>query len=145
MTQAENKEELVKEKYTELQILGNTIKQLQAQVEAITERVLAVKSVDNSLDELKGVTAGSDSLVPVSEGIFVKATLKDVKELVVNVGGDVCVSKTIEETKELIGKRLAELEEHRGKLIAEMEKAGLQAGNMETEIAALLNQNVQIS
>jgi prefoldin alpha subunit len=139
MTEEKKKvEDEVKERYMELQMIGNRIKQLQAQVESVSERILNMKAVQKSLDELKEVKLGSNTLVPISEGIFVKAKLQDVKELVVNVGGEVCVKKSVEDTKGLIEKQLSGMKGHRNELLFGLEKLGMQAERLEKELSGLV-------
>jgi len=70
----------------------------------------------SGLGELMNAKIGVNLLVPVSEGIFAKASLSDHKTLLVNVGSNVVVEKTIEETRNLLQDRNQELKEHREEL-----------------------------
>ena len=53
---------------------------------------------EQALDDLKTTKTGTEILVPMASGIFIKAELKDNKELAINVGADTVVKKNIEET-----------------------------------------------
>ncbi|MFH1182314.1 MAG: prefoldin subunit alpha [Candidatus Woesearchaeota archaeon] len=130
-------EDQLKEKYLALQMLAGKMKQIEAQVQAVSERLAQIREVEDSLDELKAAKAGSEALVPVSEGIFVKAAIKDTASLIVNVGSGVCVEKTPEQTKELLNQRVSELAAHRTQLIAELEMQAMQADKLETELSKL--------
>jgi len=65
-------EEELKEKYVEMQLIGNKMKQLESQIETVRERLVRIREVENDLDELKNTKLGSEALVPISEGIFVR-------------------------------------------------------------------------
>jgi prefoldin alpha subunit len=130
-------EEELKEKYLALQMLAGKMKQLEEQVQAVSERLALIREVEDSLDELKSAKADVDALVPVSEGIFVKASIKDANSLIVNVGSGVCVEKTPDETKELLNQRSSELSGHRTQLMAELEMQAMQADKLEAELSKL--------
>jgi len=68
-----------------------------------------------------------------------------VSNLIVNVGSNVCIEKTTDETKELLKQRIAELSNHRSELMTELEMQALQAEKLETELTNCLNDNVRIS
>lgn len=118
-------------------MLARSMKQIEAQVQAVSERLAQITEVEDSLDELKSAKSGVDALVPVSEGIFAKATIKDTGSLIVNVGSGVCVEKTPEQTKELLGQRVSELSAHRTQLMTELEMHAMQANKLEAELSNL--------
>jgi prefoldin alpha subunit len=130
-------DEALKEKYLALQMLAKGMKQLQEQIQAVSERLSMLRDVEEALDELKASKEGTEALVPVSEGIFMKASIKDSNSLIVNVGSGVCVEKTPEQTKELLSQRVSELSNHRSQLLAELEMQAMQAEELETELSKL--------
>jgi prefoldin alpha subunit len=130
-------EEEMREKYMALEMLANNMKQFEKQIHAVSERLTMIRDVNQSLDELAASKAGAESLVPLSEGIFVKSSIKDVSTLIVNVGSGVCVEKTPEQTKELLNARISELSNHRSQLMAELEMQAMEAQQLETELSKL--------
>lgn len=103
------KDEQIQEKYLHLQIIAQTLKQVQQQLSLIDQQLSDIERVRDGLADVGKAPAGAKVLVPLSEGIFAHATLAEPGELLVNVGSNVIVKKGIEETRELLAKRKAEL------------------------------------
>jgi prefoldin alpha subunit len=91
----------------EFKMLDQYIKQLQSQLEMITHQLIELNATSNSLNEFNNLSAGKEMFVPLSSGIFAKASIKDTSELLVNVGANVAVKKDVNSTKKLIQKRLS--------------------------------------
>jgi prefoldin alpha subunit len=127
-------DEVAKKKYAELQLIDGKMRQIEAQIDAVSDRLGQISEVQNYLDDLKNVKLGSDALVPLSEGIFVKASIKDNENLLVNVGSGICVGKSVDGTKELLNDRISELSGHRARLVAEIEAQAMQAEKLEAEL-----------
>ncbi|MBI2575125.1 prefoldin subunit alpha [Candidatus Woesearchaeota archaeon] len=115
-------EDEVKQRYLELQMAGKHIKKFHERVEALDEQLGAMEAVIQSLDELKSMEEGAEMLSPISEGIFVKGTLKDSSKLIVNVGANIAVPKTVDEAKELLRSRIGQGMQHRSELIDELQQ-----------------------
>ena len=130
---ADNQKELQK-MYLELQLLDEQIKQVQKQLISLDEQIAELNNTLLALDDFNKTAVGTDILVSLSPGIFTKAELKDNKELLVNVGSNVVVKKTVAETKELLKKRLDSIKKYRNLTLVEIQKMGLQASNLEQEI-----------
>src|SRR3989338_1538222 len=109
-------EEQIQEKYMHLQLIAQTLRQVQQQLQLLDEQAAEIEKMTSGLGELMNAKIGVNLLVPVSEGIFAKASLSDHKSLLVNVGSNVVVEKTIEETRNLLQDRNQELKEHREEL-----------------------------
>ena len=124
------------EMYMEFHMLSQHIQQMQKQLEMITTQLMELKVTSNSLDEFKKLPAGRETLIPLSSGIFAKATLKDSKELLVNIGANVVVKKDIESTKELITKQFEDMKKFQKQLIEELEQKSAQAESLETDVSA---------
>src|SRR3989338_9018025 len=91
-----------KEQIIELKMLDKHIKELQEQIQALQQQQEELNSVDISLEELKTVKKGSEMLIPVAGGIFMKGELVDAQRLLLNVGQGVVVEKTSEEIQKMI-------------------------------------------
>jgi len=72
--------------------------------EQLVELQAALQTIDE-LDENKEI------LLPISGGIFARAKLTTSNELMVNVGANVIVKKKNNETKELLDKRVVQVQE----------------------------------
>lgn len=97
--------------YIEAQILTSHFQQLQEQVSLISNQVNEISHQLEYLDEFRKVKLGSTILAQILPGVFIKAKLQDENQLVVNVGSNISITKSIEETKEILNKRIRELKD----------------------------------
>ena len=137
-TDKEKQEEEMQKKYLELQLIGKQIKQGQKQLEGLDEQLESIAGLISQLDELKETKPGDEMLSPIGEGIFIKGTLRENSHLIVNVGANVAVEKTIDETKELLREKLALGQKHRMQMIEELEGMIEQAKGSEKELSSMM-------
>lgn len=135
-----SKDEILKDKYAELRLASVQIKQLQQQLEALDEKRQELETAMHSLDELKGSQKKAKMLAPVTEGMFISATLDSSEELIVNVGGNVCVKKTVEDAKGMLKERLLEVSGYQETMLEELNKLTDQAAGLESELGQMLQE-----
>ena len=82
-------------------------------------------------------------LAPVTEGIFASATLDNTEELVVNVGSNVCVKKTVGEAKALLTAKQQELLGYQESMLEELNKLTDHAEALERELGQMLQEEEQ--
>jgi len=128
-----NEEEL-QQKYIEIQMLEQQLKMLQQQMLKIDEQVIEIRLALENLDDLKSTPKGKEILVPLTQGIFLKSELKDNEKLIVNVGANVTVEKTIEETKDLLKKQITKISEYREEIASTMENFEKQFEKLAVEL-----------
>jgi prefoldin alpha subunit len=112
----------MKEDQLELQMLIQQITQMQQQLEELEKQIMEVNNIQSSLEDLKKVKPGTEIEVPIANGIFAKAEIKNNKTLKVNVGSGVIVTKTIDETKALLEGQIKNIINYREQIMAEMQK-----------------------
>jgi len=125
------------DRYRQLQMIQQQAEQIAEYVQKLQ---LQLQEIDNSLEalqELKNTAINTEILAPVANGIFLKASLQDNQKLVVNVGAEVTVEKTIPEVINLLQEQkekitqnvseaegvLQELQEHVRRVYQEMGEA----------------------
>ncbi len=135
-----SKDEILKDKYAELRLASVQIKQLQQQLEALDEKRQELDNAITSLDELKNSQKKAKMLAPITEGMFISATLDSSEELVVNVGGNVCVKKTVEEAKGMLKERLQEVSGYQESMLEELNRLTDQAAGLEAELGQLMQE-----
>ncbi len=109
MAKKEEDAQVMQQNYMEMQMLDQQLKQIQQQLHAVEQQSMEVEFVIDALGNISKVEVGSDILVPLSSGIFVKAKLQDNKELIVNVGGNTTVNKPVPEVQEMLKRQVKEL------------------------------------
>jgi len=134
-----NKEK-VQEKYIELQIIEQHIKQLQKQIQMVESQITELATAHEALEDFKKLQAGTKILVPISNGIFAKAEVKDTKELIVNVGANVTVNKDVEAAKSLIQEQIDEMKSFQERVILDLQNLGEKGSSLETELQSMISE-----
>ena len=75
------------------------------------------KLVVNKFSDLK---KGDEMRVPLTSGIYIKASILDTKNLMINVGSNVTVEKTPLQVAKILDNQLEELSKYREQLIEQM-------------------------
>jgi prefoldin alpha subunit len=109
------------EKVMEFNMLENQLRQIEQQIILIDQQINRQKDTINNLNEFKKIQKGTESFLPLSDDILVKATITDNKNLLVNVGGKTLLSKNAEEIKKIIQKQISKLENLRNELGSEID------------------------
>ena len=106
----------LQERYIEFQILTEQISKIQQQTFSLSQQIMELKILKDSLNRLTKINLDTESFIPISPNIFVKAEIKDNKDVLVSVGSNVLVKKTILETEKIIDTQIKEIEEVMEKL-----------------------------
>ena len=137
---AEDKEKKTQEMYMEFQALDQRIKQIQKQLEMLTNQIMDMTGTSNSLEEFDKIKKDKEIFVPLSSGIFAKATLKDNSEVLVNVGANTVVTKNISSAKKLINNQIEEMKILHRRMVEDLEKMAERAGNLEMQLQKLVSE-----
>ncbi|NQV91630.1 prefoldin subunit alpha [Candidatus Woesearchaeota archaeon] len=92
------------EKYKHFQMLQEHIEQMTHHVQMLAQQSEELEISKNALIELAKTAEGTEILAPISNGIFIKSTLVDNKKVIVNVGSNTTVERTIPEAVDLLEK-----------------------------------------
>ncbi len=76
---------------------------------ALTERILSSRTLEGLEKEKENVSL----FVPIGGGSYIMAKLESVEKVIVGIGAGVAVEKTLNEAKEILSKRIEELEKLR--------------------------------
>ena len=128
----------LQEKYMQMQLIEQQMQQVQKQLKIIEGQIQELNLTEQALDDLKTTKPGTEILVPMASGIFVKAELKENKELAINVGADTVVKKDVDEAKKLITDQIEEVTKMQQELNSNLEKLALSAQMVEKELQKLI-------
>lgn len=104
------------QKYLEYQLLQQHIETLQQQVDLLNQQNIEISKIKGSLSSLESLEPGKEIFSQIGPGIFVKANLKDVKEVLFNVGSDILVNKKIQDAISSLESQQQEISESNLKL-----------------------------
>ncbi len=136
MMMQENEQRKLQSLLLQIRSYQDALQEIERQI-AVTERALMeIIATISALTELPK-TKQSESFIPVGGGIYVKSEIKDKKNVIVSIGGGVCLEKTTTEAKAYLEKRKKELEatdeklrEQAQKISAELESANKAAEDL---------------
>lgn len=134
-------EKEAQQKYIELQILTNQIKQIQQQISALENQSLALMELKDNLFEVSKVNPGTEILIPMGSSIFLKAELKDNKDIVMGVGSNVTVKKDIVSSQKVIESQINELNLLVSQLEHELEHIAIEAQSKQQELISMVQKN----
>ena len=106
-----NKKQDIQNKYLELQAIEQQIKQAQQQILMLNQQILELMKLAESIEDFKKIKENSKTFVPLGSGIYVEAEIKNTKRLLINVGTNVSIFRTPEESKDMINKQIEDIKE----------------------------------
>lgn len=141
MGSEQDKEKEIQQKYLEMQLIEQQLQKLQKQMEAMEEQVQEIDKIIDDIKDLETVEEGSEILVPVSNGIFVKAKIGNPKTVYMNVGSNVNVKKGISHALKLMEKQAEEIKEMRTNFAAAIERFMERAAELEKEMKSIVGED----
>lgn len=132
----------------ELRKLSVEIRVLEANAETVQSRINMVNAVitdlsyaSMTLEGLEKEKENSELMVPIGGNSYIKARLDNPDKIIVGMGAGVSIEKTLQEAKEIIKKRLENLENTRIALQQQLaqiaERIGEDREKFEALVAAL--------
>lgn len=122
----------------QFQMMQEQMKQAQQQVKIFEEQLHELSHTKEALSVLKSTDVGTEILVPMSSGIFIKAKLDNTDHVNINVGANVAVQKNIEDAKKLIAEQESEIRGVQLQLITQLQKFSKKAESLESEMQKLV-------
>jgi prefoldin alpha subunit len=120
------------------QMLTQQIQEFEKQNEMFQKQMIDLTMTVQSLDEFKEMKKGDEILVPINHGMYAKAEVKETGSLLVNVGSDVVVNKSVDDTKKLMQEQVVELAKIQERMNENMNKIIDQTRDVEKEIHKLM-------
>ena len=108
------------ELFFKLNMFEQQIQNLQQQLQAVEKAILDMSSLNLGLDELRG-NKEKETLSLIGKGIFAKTKLIS-EELIVDVGGNNLIKKSIPDTQRIIKEQIEKLKEAKKELNKALEE-----------------------
>ena len=129
----DSKEEEKQQKYLQLQMLDQQIKQMQQYLQTFDQQLVEIRNVITSLKELSKLKKGDQILAPLASGIFVKAKLENNNEVRVNVGTNTVVTKSVENAVKMLQEQEAEITQYRSDTLVKFNEIIKQAEALQSQ------------
>ncbi len=97
----------------ESRYLEETANELQSRISITNAAINELRVSSMTLDGLEREKKDTQLFVPIGGGSYIKAKLNATDNIVVGIGADVAIERTLKETKVELEARLAELEKTR--------------------------------
>lgn len=110
---AEKAEEELRKLSIEIRILEETAEAIQARINMINAVITDLNYASMTLEGLEKEKENAELLIPIGGNSYIKAKLENPDKVTVGIGAGVSVEKTLQEAKEIVKKRLEELEKSR--------------------------------
>ena len=108
-----SEEETFRRLVVELRILEGTAEALQSRANLVNAALTELRIASMTLEGLEKEKKNTPLFVPIGGGSYIKAKLESANKIIVGMGANVAVERTIKEAKENLGNRIAELEKTR--------------------------------
>jgi prefoldin alpha subunit len=111
-----NDEETFRRLAVELRFLEGTADALQSRINLVNAAITELTYANNTLEGIEKEKEDALLFVPIGGGSYIKAKLGSADTVIVGIGADVAIEKTIKEAKELVKNRISELEKNHASL-----------------------------
>ena len=128
----------LQKKFYAFQVLEEQTKSLYDQLLRFDEQLISITNIQNDLETFSKTQVDSEMLVPVANGIFVKAKVVNTKDFIVNVGSGVAVNKNVTDTKKLLEIQATEIQNYKVQLSAQIQLNTIKLQDFEKDLAVLI-------
>jgi prefoldin alpha subunit len=103
-------EETFRRLLTELRLLEGTAEALQNRISLVNAATTELVFASATIEGLEKEKKGTPLLVPIGGGSFIKAQVATTETMIVGMGAGVSVEKSRDESKQIVEKRITELQ-----------------------------------
>jgi prefoldin alpha subunit len=130
-------EETIRRLIVELQVLQGTVENLQSRIGLTNAAINDLQIAAETIEGLKEEKEGSQLLVPIGGGSYLKAKVEDSERLIVGLGANIAAEKSVGEAKDGFETRILRLEKMRNGLQKQLEETFTRVNNTRNQIQIL--------
>lgn len=112
----------VRQLLSDIRLLESSARVLQSRLDIISAALSETLTAIETLEGSRAASEGTESLIPIGSGSFVKARLADPQKAIIGIGAGVCVEKTTDDSIKELRIRSSELEKARGTITNQLEQ-----------------------
>ncbi len=98
---------------TEIRLMEGSARVLQSRLDVVSAAMSETQTAISTLEGVRGTAEGSELLLPIGSGSFVKGKLASSDKIVIGIGAGVCVEKTVDDSLKDLRVRSSELDRAR--------------------------------
>ncbi|MFW6448961.1 MAG: prefoldin subunit alpha [Halobacteriota archaeon] len=122
--------------------MSQQLQVLQAQIEELTREREALRAnledLDGAVDALERLDSGATVQVPLGGNAYVRATIEDVDEVLVDIGGGFSAERSREGAIDTLEERQAVVEERIGAITERLGELESETGDLERQLQQLV-------
>jgi prefoldin alpha subunit len=115
-------EQQVRQLLSDVRLLENSARILQSRLDIISAALSETLTAVQTLEGSREASEGTESLIPIGSGSFVKARLAEPQKAIIGIGAGVCIEKTTDDSIKELRVRSSELEKARGTITNQLEQ-----------------------
>ena len=108
-----NSDEDVRELLAEIRLLESSARILQSRIDVLSAALSETLTAIQTLEGAKGKPEGTDLLLPIGSGSFIKSKISSPDVIMISVGAGVIVEKTVDDSIKDLRLRSSDLERAR--------------------------------
>ena len=115
-------EQQVRQLLSDIRLLESSARVLQSRLDIISAALSETLTAVQTLEGSREASEGTESLIPIGSGSFVKARLAEPQKAIIGIGAGVCIEKTTDDSIKELRVRSSELEKARGTITNQLEQ-----------------------
>ena len=115
-------EDVVRQLASEIRILEGSLSALQSRLDIVRAAINEVTLAFNTLEGLKNLKEGEETLIPVGAGSYIRTKIADSKKLVMGIGAGVAIDNDVESSVGELKSRLEEMDRARTYIQQQLEQ-----------------------
>jgi len=115
-------EQQVRQLLSDIRLLESSARVLQSRLDIISAALSETLTAVQTLEGSREANEGTESLIPIGSGSFVKARLAEPQKAIIGIGAGVCIEKTTDDSIKELRVRSSELEKARGTITNQLEQ-----------------------
>lgn len=132
-----NQKESFQKKFYEFNIYRKQAESMLQELTLLSQTAESLKVTQNTLDNIKKLNNDSEILVPLGGNSFAKAKLSNPKNVLIGVGADVVMEKSIADANAILGNQSTEVEKAKAKMESQLKELDKHMTELEPEIEML--------
>jgi len=124
----------VLEKYQSMQEFQKQAQLMQNQLETLENQTGELETVKDTLSCIEKGNGDEDVLIPLGSGVFIKGVLKGNEKIVMNVGADLVVEKSVSNALKLVDEQIEKMGEIKGNVAQEINEIMMNLQKLQIEL-----------
>lgn len=128
------KKEEIQQAIVEFQMVDQQIKVLHQQLNILEQQTTEISSVVENLESLKTVKPKTKAFAQIGPGISMETTLEKPNEVLMNIGANTLVKKSLPEAQEMLNEQIEEMKRITESMQTEVQKLMAHAQKLRQDI-----------